>query len=133
MRYKTKQRDEVLRFFMDHEDECFSAREVYENVEAGEATVFRAITALTESGLLTRYAAGSGRNEYATYRYNAKNANSEHIHLKCEQCGRLIHMDCAFMREILNHFLSEHGFAVDCGRTVIYGLCETCQSEEEHA
>ncbi len=133
MRYKTKQRDEVLRFFMEHEDQCFSAREVYENVEAGEATVFRTITALTEAGLLIRYAAGSARGEYATYRYNDKNAGSEHIHLKCEQCGRLIHMDCAFMREILNHFLSEHGFAVDCGRTVIYGLCDVCRSEEKHA
>ena len=133
MRYKTRQRDEVLRFFMEHENECFSARDVYEHVEAGETTVFRAITALTDSGLPTKYAAGDGRGESATYRYNPQIPGSQHIHLKCEQCGRLIHMDCTFMQQILSHFLEEHGFAVDCGRTVIYGLCEGCQKEAGHA
>ena len=38
MKYHTKQRDAVLRFFMDHEEQCFTAREVYEQVDAGEAT-----------------------------------------------------------------------------------------------
>ena len=132
MHYKTKQRDEILRFFMDHEDECFSAHEVYEAVEAGEATVFRAIAALTESGQLKKFTTGVGRGEYATYQYNSCGEHADHIHLKCEKCGQLIHMDCSFMGEILNHFLTEHGFAVDCGKTVIYGLCETCRQEAAH-
>ncbi len=129
MRYRTKQRDEVLRFFMDHEEECFSAREVYEQVEAGEATVFRAVAALVADGLLTKYTGGNGRGEFATYRYNSAGTCADHIHLKCDRCGRLIHMDCSFMRRIAEHFLNEHGFAVDCGRTVIYGLCEACRTE----
>ena len=131
MKYHTRQRDAVLRFFMDHEERCFTAREVYEQVEAGEATVFRAITALTESGLLRKFTSGSGRSDSATYQYNPCGEHADHIHLKCGRCGELIHMDCAFMQEILSHFLNEHGFAVDCGRTVIYGLCEKCRREEE--
>ena len=43
-KYKTKQRDEILRFFEENQGECFSAREVAKKVEAGEATVFRTIT-----------------------------------------------------------------------------------------
>lgn len=129
MKYHTKQRDAVLRFFMDHEEQCFTAREVYEQVDAGEATVFRAIAALTESGLLKKYTSGSGRSDSATYQYDPCGDRTDHIHLKCERCGELIHMDCAFMATILAHFLDGHGFAVDCGKTVIYGLCENCRRE----
>lgn len=39
-KYKTKQRDEILRLFMDNEGKCMSAREVCSVVTAGEATVF---------------------------------------------------------------------------------------------
>ena len=129
MAYKTKQREAILRFFMDHGDRCFSAREVWEQVDAGEATVFRAITALTESGLLKKYVSGTGKSEAATYQYNACGEHADHIHLRCERCGELFHMDCSFMAEILRHFKTEHGFDVDCGKTVIYGVCERCGKE----
>jgi Fur family ferric uptake transcriptional regulator len=128
MQYRTKQRDEILRFFMDHADRCFSVKEVRGQVDAGEATVFRAITALTEAGMLRKFTVGSGRGESAFYQYADCGDRPEHIHLKCEQCGELFHMDCAFMETILSHFRDEHGFEVDCGRTVIYGICGTCRA-----
>lgn len=131
MKYHTRQRDAVLQFFLDHRDRCFTAREVYEQVEAGEATVFRAIAALTETGQLRKFASGSGRGDSATYQYNPCGEGADHIHLKCDRCGELIHVDCAFMGEILAHFLNEHGFAVDCSRTVIYGLCAACRKEAD--
>ena len=60
-KYKTKQRDEILRLFMDNEGKCMSAREVCSVVTAGEATVFRALSSLTEEGLLKRFNGDSGR------------------------------------------------------------------------
>ena len=133
MQYKTKQRDAVLKFFMDHADSCFTVRDVYGQVDAGETTVFRAITSLTEAGLLRKFTVGSGRGECACYQYDSCSGKSGHIHLKCEECGELIHMDCAFMETILSHFLNEHGFSVDCGRTVIYGLCAECREKKDRA
>ena len=130
MQYKTRQRDAVLRFFEEHADRCFSVREVCGQVNAGEATVFRTVTALTEAGLLKKFTSGGGRGECASYQYADCPDRPEHIHLKCERCGVLLHMDCSFMEEVLAHFLEAHGFSVDCGRTVIYGLCETCRNEE---
>ena len=127
MQYKTKQRDAVLRFFMEHAGSCFTVRDVYAAVDAGESTVFRAITSLTEAGLLRKFTAGNGRGECACYQYDG--GRPGHIHLKCERCGELIHMDCAFMETILSHFLNEHGFSVDSGRTVIYGLCASCRDK----
>lgn len=123
-KYKTKQRDEILHFFMDNEDKCMTAREVCSHVSAGEATVFRALSSLTEEGLLKRFNGDSGRGECAYYQINY--CSDKHIHLKCEKCGRLIHMDCGFMKNIVDHFKTEHGFMLNCGKTVIYGLCSDC-------
>ncbi len=128
MSYRTKQRDEILRFFMDHEDECYTAREVCRQVNAGDATVFRTLGTLTEEGLLKRFTA-TGHQESAAYQYNACGTHCDHIHLKCSRCGILLHMDCTFMKEIEEHFRREHGFLLDCGQTVIYGLCESCAAD----
>ena len=35
------------------------------------------------------------------------------------------------MKEMQQHIEKEHGFSVDVGRTVIYGLCDRCQKELE--
>ena len=56
---------------------------------------------------------------------------NENVLKLCEECGELIHMDCSFLETILGHFMSEHGFAVDCGRTVIYGTCASCREKAE--
>ena len=122
-KYRTKQRDEILRFFMDHEDKCYTAREVCAEVKAGEATVFRTIASLVEDGRIMRFSGSRGEGAY--YKL-ASSSCDDHIHLKCSGCGQLIHMDCSFMADILSHFKEHHGFTVDCTKTVIYGLCEKC-------
>ena len=122
--YKTKQRDEILRFFMEHPDGCYSAKDVYGQVNAGEATVFRTLNALAQEGILNKFTGEIGERAY--YQYSVETACTGHIHMKCQQCGKLIHMDCTFIRELMHHFCSEHGFTMDCGKTVIYGLCKDC-------
>ena len=125
-KYKTKQRDEILAFFRKNADGCFTAREVTENVSAGEATVFRTLSALVDDGILNRFTGDSSRGSAAHYRLSMCDDSHPHIHLRCEDCGRLIHMDCGFMDDIVSHFRADHGFSVDCARTVIYGRCGDC-------
>ncbi len=129
--YKTKQRDEILRFLMENDDVCFSAKEITDRVSAGEATVFRTLAVLVRENRVRKFTVGSGRGECAHYQYNNSEECALHIHLKCESCGRLIHMDCSFMDEIRRHFKEDHNFVVDCGKTVIYGLCEDCRASQE--
>ncbi len=131
-KYKTKQRDEILRFFEENREGCFSVRDVISSVSAGEATVFRTVSSLTEQGKLKRYTVAEGRGECAYYQYNACPSDDSHIHLMCEDCGRIIHMDCNFMNEIISHFKLDHSFLIDSARTVIYGKCESCTSVKAH-
>lgn len=125
-KYKTKQRDEILSFFRENADGCFTAREVIENVHAGEATVFRTLSALVDEGVIKRFTGDSNRGGAAHYQFSSCTESDPHIHLRCEDCGRLIHMDCGFMEDIVSHFRADHGFSVDCSRTVIYGRCSSC-------
>ena len=128
-KYKTKQRDEILGVFRDNPEKCMSAREVAAMVDAGEATVLRALSALTEEGLLRRFSADAKGS--AQYRLNT--CADEHIHLKCLGCGRLIHMDCGFTENIREHFMKDHDFMLDSSRTVIYGVCGDCRRARETA
>lgn len=131
VKYKTKQRDEILSFFESHSEECFSAKDVCGKVNCGEATVFRTIAKLTDEGKLKRFVSGGSR-ECAYYQYNCCNHSEGHIHLKCNKCGQLIHMDCDFIGKLLSHFMDEHNFTVDSGKTVIYGCCKNCAGGTSH-
>lgn len=130
--YKTRQRDEILRFLMENRGKCFSAKEISEQVTAGDATVFRALSVLARENRIQKFSPGSaGKGDCACYQYVESEQCSMHIHLKCEDCGKLLHLDCDFMNEIIRHFCNDHSFFVDCGKTVIYGRCAACRQAYE--
>ncbi|MFA7674155.1 MAG: transcriptional repressor [Clostridia bacterium] len=125
--YNTKQRDQLLSFFKEHREKCFSSKELINEsgINIGEATLYRYLAKFTEEGILNRY---TGDSESKVY-YQIKNCNShdEHFHLKCTQCGRLLHSDCKFMKDMDEHFKNVHDFSVDNTKTVIYGICKDCK------
>jgi Fur family ferric uptake transcriptional regulator len=50
--------------------------------------------------------------------------------MKCEQCGKLIHLNCDEINAFFEHVSEEHGFVLDPKRTVFYGICNECNSKE---
>lgn len=123
--YKTKQRDEIVEFFNSHRGKCYTAKDLIKSgeVSSGEATVYRTLSKLAGQGILKRFTDGDA----ACYQLNESEECSRHFHLKCESCGRLIHMDCDFMADMSRHIEQSHSFFVDIGKTVIYGLCGECK------
>lgn len=123
--YKTKQRDEIVEFFNSHRGKCYTAKDLIKSgeVSSGEATVYRTLSKLAGQGILKRFTDGDA----ACYQLNESEECSRHFHLKCESCGRLIHMDCDFMADMSRHIEQSHSFYVDIGKTVIYGLCGECK------
>ena len=126
--YNTKQRDEIVEFFNSHRGKCYTAKELIKSgeVSSGEATVYRTLSKLAGQGILKRFTDGDA----ACYQLNESEECSTHFHLKCEKCGRLIHMDCGFMGVVSRHIEQNHSFFVDIGKTVIYGLCGECKVPE---
>lgn len=130
--YNTKQCDEIVEFFSKHRGKCFSAKEIIKSgeIKSGEATVYRTLSKLAERGVLKRFTGGSAG---ACYQLAESADCDKHFHLKCEKCGKLIHVDCGFMAEIKGHIEEKHDFYVDLGKTVFYGLCGVCAKGESNA
>ena len=128
--YDTHQREDLLGFFKRHPDRCFSVGDLLadSDLAMGQATVYRLLSRFEEEGELVRFVSPGGRG--ALYQYK-QDACRSHFHLKCLSCGTLIHMDCAFMKEMERHIRAEHDFAVDNAKTTIYGFCAACRGKEE--
>ena len=68
-----------------------------------------------------------GENQLFTTKYvDEEKGCHEHYHLKCIECGKLIHVDCTHIDEIQSHIEKHHNFSVDKSRIVLYGTCSDC-------
>lgn len=128
--YNTKQRSSIMKIFEENPEKCFSAKELIKNPEIslGEATVYRTLSKFVEEGKIKKYI--SQDQDGATYQYNSASPQcNNHFHLKCVECGVLIHMDCHLMDSIKKHIKEEHCFLVDNTKTTLYGLCDKCNGK----
>jgi Fur family ferric uptake transcriptional regulator len=92
----------------------------------GLATIYRHLEKLVNAGTICKYTPAGG--ERACYQYHAPDAaREEHFHLRCEKCGKLIHLRCDFLDEISGHVKNEHHFQINPFKTVFYGSCEDCR------
>lgn len=126
--YNTRQRDEIVKAISSFDDRHFTAADVVKvlnekGISVGQATVYRLIDRLEESGELRKYIVdGTSAACYQRADLHCR----EHFHLLCEKCGRLIHVECEELSKIASHIESEHGFTVDYSKTVFYGKCGDC-------
>ena len=132
--YKTRQRDAILDYIQSLEGAHVTAAQIAEHFEKiaapiGRATIYRHLDQLTESGRLRKYAADVASG--ACYQQaEAKENCREHFHLKCEDCGRLLHMECDEFEALQRHILDQHAFEINALKTVFYGKCGACKQEE---
>ena len=127
--YNTKQRDTILRCIESFGDAHFTAADVVERLSGkiGQATVYRMIDRLADEGRLRKYVVdGTTAACYQSVPDNDAADCRDHFHLKCEVCGRLIHVECGELTRIADHVKSGHGFEIDKSRTVFYGICREC-------
>ena len=130
--YKTSQRDILLDYLESVKNTHITAGDVCEHFKScgasiGQATVYRRLEKLVDEGLATKYIIDT--NSPACFEYTGADSHAHGdacYHLKCEKCGRLIHLSCEEMGCMGSHLLSEHGFKLDPRRTVFYGLCSEC-------
>ena len=130
--YRTRQRDVIEACVASFGEEHFTAAQIVSELSdrgtgIGQATVYRTIENLVSSGLVRKYVVDE--SSAACYQYTGKADNGvchDHFHLKCQSCGRLIHVECEQLGKIAEHMSKDHGFVIDSSKTVFYGKCEDC-------
>ena len=128
LRYNTKQKQVLLNFLNGNKNRHLSIAEIANAVKdegIGKSTVYRRMTELCDDGVVRRFRGKDGKNVVYQFMDSDKNCNS-HFHLKCTECGALQHLDCESMDKISNHIKEHHGFMVDIGTTILYGICSNC-------
>jgi len=133
--YITKQSEAILSYIEGLGKSHVTAAQIAEhfdeiNAPIGRTTIYRHLDRLTESGELRRYIT-DGSSGACYQRVNKKENCDLHLHLKCEECGELTHLECDALQEIQRHFFEEHAFKIDVLKTVFYGKCEKCISKKE--
>lgn len=129
MGYETKQSRLVGDFLRSNANKHFSAEEVYfgllsQGGKIGRTTVYRQLDRLVENGNARKFS--SGDNDACCYQYADSAHCANHYHLKCSQCGALIHTDCDFLDKLSAHIFKDHNFKIDGSKTVLYGICGVC-------
>ena len=124
MTYNTKGKNEIISYFQSRQDESFTAEEVFLCLSgSGHSSVYRIIATLAEEGVLKREQEG----RKTKYRLPACEGCHEHLHLKCRECGRLVHLDEEISHALENKLRESIGFSLD-ESALLYGKCESCKA-----
>ena len=125
MTYKTGKRGLILELLSRNSDRALTIDEICEEIlggTGGKSTVYRLMGDLTSEGLVRRLTEGTDR----VYRYQyLGGACHDHLHLRCSECGVLVHLDCEASHRV-QESVRLTGFTLDEG-AVLSGECEKCR------
>jgi len=128
--YKTRQSEAILSYIASLDGLHVTASQIAEvfkekGTPIGVATIYRHLDKLVESGKVKKYVIDGASG--ACYQYISENTDcSEHFHLKCADCGKLVHLQCGYLDDMQQHILKQHEFDINTTKTVFYGKCKNC-------
>ena len=134
--YQTKGRRELIAFLAKNPDRQFTVDELYREVNAEASTakssLYRHLNELCNVEILRKFHGGEKRG--TLYQYIGADCDcKDHFHQKCTVCGRVSHLDCFASADFAEHILREHGFMINCGISVLYGVCAACMRKGEES
>ncbi len=133
--YNTQQKKILVDFLTLHSGKAFTADEIVAALEKncadppGRSTVYRLINRLCDDGAVKRFTPDGSKR----FRYQITGGEEchHHLHLKCTECGRLIHMPVPQTDEVINVVFGDCDFSVDRERTTLFGCCGECRKKDE--
>lgn len=125
--YDTRQKREVLSFFEGHSSYVYTADEVAAALPGtGRSTVYRIISELAESGVLLK---SIRRGRKQCWQYARTEDCSAHMHIECESCGRIEHLDKESTEKLRRLIERTTGYAA-LNDSVFHGLCPECRRKK---
>ena len=124
----TPQRMIILQVFLDNEGHV-SSEELYDEVRRvdssiGQATVYRTLKLLADSGLAKGVEFGDG-----AMRYEILYGQTHHDHLICEACGVNVEVVDPAIEQLQEEVARRHGFTLTAHKLYLYGLCPECRKK----
>ena len=132
--YQTQQRNLLISFFESHPDEAFTIDEIMQQMRGGQggapsrSTVYRTVADLERENCLRRIYLANKRS--SAYQYCDPHVCEGHLHVRCEKCNVLMHLDADVSETIAKLLKSGANISLDVGNTVLLGRCEKCSHQE---
>lgn len=127
----TKQRELILKFLYEN-DEHYTPEEIYmllkqeyPDINIGIATVYRTLTLLEESGIVSSISFGAQGKKYEL------GLKKHHDHLICTECGDIIEFYDDLIEKRQQVIAEKFNFKMTDHTMKIEGTCEDCQEEQE--
>jgi Fur family ferric uptake transcriptional regulator len=124
----TPQRSLIVDVFLKTERHV-SSEDLYSLVKrkdraVGQATVYRTLKLLSESGIAREVDFGEGLT-----RYEHEYGHEHHDHLICERCRKSIEVVDPRIEELQEKLARDHGFVMTSHKLDIFGLCAKCRAK----
>lgn len=134
-RYNTRQRDRINAYLQENSNRHITVDEIYDFFKEnqhpiGVSTIYRYLDLLVDEGVVRKFMVEKGSP--ACYQYfGAVPHCHEHFHLKCDNCGKLFHVECSSLTQAAGEIEKSYGFKIDHAKTVLYGQCSHCNKEKK--
>lgn len=133
--YTTKSRVQIRRFLAANVGREFEMSELSDFLESQSAKITvtainRYLKRLIIQGTLIKTVCGPDGRTTFLYVEGLRGCCS-HLHLRCSKCDKILHLDCVFMKDVLNHVKEDHGFVINCRGSFLTGLCRECAEYEQ--
>lgn len=133
--YQTQQRNLLISFFESHPDEAFTIDEVMQRLQneqradvPSRSTVYRTVADLEKEGSLKRSYLSKQRR--SAYQYHDAHACASHLHIRCEKCHTLMHLDTKVSDTIARLLQNDADVSLNVGNTVLLGCCKKCREQD---
>ena len=97
-------------------------QEKYPELKTGIATVYRTLSLLEDSNIVTSLSFGAAGKKYEL------GAKDHHDHLICTKCGKITEFVDEEIEKRQHEITKELGFKMQDHSMQIYGLCKECQT-----
>lgn len=131
MAYTTKQQQAILACLAERQRELIPVSELAEALRqsgnpVGLATIYRQLEKLESCGHIHKV----NTEEGAFFQYcDHQEGDRDCFLLKCEGCGRILHLDCSHLKPLYEHLEQQHHFKIDPRATMFSGLCDVCAAK----
>ena len=127
MTYNTEKRTAIINFLKKRHDKGFSIDDIASALSPdgrAKSTYYRLVSKLVGEGVIRKIT--DEKTRHTTYQYLCLDGCDEHLHLKCKECGKLIHLDSETSHLVEERIMGAGGFAIDEG-ALIFGRCNSCK------
>lgn len=131
MQYNTTNNKIILEHLSNNKDLILSVDDIMfyfktQNINIGISTIYRILDKFVLNGKVKKYVTSDSKKAMYQYIDSIDNCK-QHFHFRCNECKKVLHVDCNNVIDIVEHIINKHNFYIDLSQTIFYGTCSSCK------